>query len=80
MKKYVIYRTQGKIAHAIRKHELAGVEFGKNVSAAEAAIRRAIRADAMKLPAYKGYSVTVTGLAPVNMSRNIAMRTRRTRF
>ena len=59
MKKYLIYRTLGKVERDIKKHELIGIEYGTDIFDACNKIIKAVQDDASQLPDYKGYDVEV---------------------
>lgn len=67
MKEYHIYRSLGNVERDIGKHELIGLEYGKDIFDAADRVLRAIRDDASELPENKGYEVDV--FAPEEMSR-----------
>lgn len=63
MKKFKVFRAQGKLELGVKSHELVAVEYGKDIYAVTDKLIRAVNEDAAGLPQYEtGY--TVCSMAP----------------
>lgn len=57
MKKYTVYRTEGKADRDIGKHALIAIEYGEDIHAATDDIIRAVVSDLSEAPQYTGCEV-----------------------
>lgn len=58
MKKYTVYRSEGKADRNLNKHALIAIEYGEDIDAATDHILRAVKDDLSENPRYAGCDVT----------------------
>ena len=63
--KYKIFKTKGKIDRDIRKHELIGIEYGKDIYSATDDIIRAVTDDLKETEEYQHVDVSAYAPEPV---------------
>ncbi len=69
--KYTLYRSFGNLDNEIRKHELAAVEFGPDISAVTNDLVRDVTDDLAGMPEYAGCKTTAYAPEPVQPFRKV---------
>lgn len=69
--KYVLYRSFGELDKDVKKHELVGVEFGKDIEEATEALMKAAENDLAGTPGYEHCQVVVHAPEPIQIFRKV---------
>lgn len=71
-KKYMVFRSLGKVEEAVRKHELVAVEYGKDIRTVTDKLVKAINEDATGLPQYQtGFTSVTEGPEEIDSTRHV---------
>lgn len=69
--KYILYRSQGDIDKAVKKHELVGVEIGQSINEVENALIKAAVDDLAALPEYQHCETAAYATEPIKEFRRV---------
>lgn len=69
--KYILYRFSGNLDNAVRKHELAAVEYAPDIHKATNALVRAVSDDLAGIPEFAGCETTAFAPEPIQSFRKV---------
>lgn len=69
--KYTLYRSPGRLEHAVRQHELTAVEYGPDIYDVTDALVRDVTEDLAEMPEYAGCKTTAFAPEPVPSFRKV---------